>query len=259
MKVIVTLFCSLVFSSVFSQINDKNLINEESLALNIEKIDSLLIANPSSENHFFKGQYEYASKKYYDAIFEFDNAIELNANENEYYYWRGIAYNKLKDYKNAISDFDKCINLDSNIKKAYFRRAYSKSKIDDLEGAKSDYTFYLNSNPNSTSTYINRGLIYFIQKLYKESLSDFDKAIALENNNLEAIENRAIVRAVLGRKDAIEDFNKAVDNPQVPDEYYNRAIYMINYKYKGNYCADLKKALQLGFNEAQEVIKEKCK
>ena len=62
------------------------------------------------------------------------------------------------------------------------------------------------------------------------------------------------------RKDAIDDFNAVVQSDQKNGEgYYNRALHIINFKLKQDYCSDLKKANQLGFIPAKKILNQYCK
>ncbi|MFY7938029.1 MAG: tetratricopeptide repeat protein, partial [Flavobacterium sp.] len=108
--------------------------------------------------------------------------------------------------------------------------------------------------------YLNRGLVNYNLKLFKESILDFDKVIHQNPNNVEAYENRAISRATLLKKEAIDDFNKVVElKPKDALSYYNRALYFINFKVVGDYCSDLNKAMSLGLTQVKDLISEKCK
>lgn len=83
--------------------------------------------------------------------------------------------------------------------------------------------------------------------LHKEAISDFDQVIRIDPKSVDAFQNRAVCKAMIHAKDALSDFDTAVNlAPENAETYFNRALYFINFKIKGNYCADLKKRLILG-------------
>ena len=129
-----------------------------------------------------------------------------------------------------------------------------------MVGALDDYSKCIAIKTDYFAAYMNRGIIKQNKALFAEAISDFDDALEIKPNFRDAIQNRAICRAMSNQKEALDDFNKLVElDPQNPENYYNRALYYINYKIAGNYCADLQIAKRMGFERASKVIAEKCK
>ena len=60
---------------------------------------------------------------YRGAIADISKAIQLNPNEADYYYQRGLILGKLSDRESAVSDFDDAILRDPNHAWAYLQRA----------------------------------------------------------------------------------------------------------------------------------------
>ena len=58
------------------------------------------------------------------AIKDYDKAIELNPNDIDAYYNRGIARSDLGDHNSAIEDYDKVIEL-----KPYYANAYNNRGV----------------------------------------------------------------------------------------------------------------------------------
>ena len=97
------------------------------------------------------------------------------------------------------------------------------------------------------------------QKLFKESILDYDKAIEINPQFFVAIQNRAIAKASIGNKDALNDFNKLIQLDPNGEAYSNRALYYIHNQPEKDYCSDLKKALDLNFLPAQKLLNQYCK
>ena len=129
------------------------------------------------------------------------------------------------DFYNSIQDYTKCISLDEKNSEAYY----------------------------------NRGVIYKLSSKYQEAINDFNVAISINPNSIDAFQNRGIMKSYLKDKSALNDFNDVIKLDQKNGEaFYNRAIYFLNFNPKNDYCSDLKKAIDLGFELAIEVYNEKC-
>ncbi|CAK60279.1 unnamed protein product (macronuclear) [Paramecium tetraurelia] len=61
-----------------------------------------------------KDKPQYYLKKYEESIIEFDKAIKLNPNYDDYYNSKGQALQNLKKYEESIIEFDKAIELNPN-------------------------------------------------------------------------------------------------------------------------------------------------
>ena len=114
-------------------------------------------------------------------------------------------------------------------------------------------------SPDNFSAYFNRAMLYKFSSKIELAINDFDSAIKIKTNFIDAYQNRAVLRAQLKNKDAILDFNKVIElNPESGESYYNRAVYCINFKIEGDYCKDLKKAFQLNYYPAMEILSDEC-
>jgi tetratricopeptide (TPR) repeat protein len=107
---------------------------------------------------------------------------------------------------------------------------------------------------------LNRGIIKAQKHLHQEAIADFDKAIEINATFVDAIQNRAISKAMLNQSDALNDFDLVIKlSPENGEAYYNRALHIKNFKLKQDYCFDLKKATELGYTPALKLVKQYCK
>ena len=66
--------------------------------------------------------------EYYEsAITDFDEAIRINPDYAEAYYYRGFAKQHLEYYESAITDFDEAIRINPDYAEAYYHRAEANS------------------------------------------------------------------------------------------------------------------------------------
>ncbi|MBW5392711.1 tetratricopeptide repeat protein, partial [Brachyspira pilosicoli] len=162
-----------------------------------------------------------------------NKAIELNPNNEESYFFRGIAKSDLGMHKYAVEDFDKAIELNKNYEGAYFNRGVSKIYLKMYNDAIEDYNKVIELNPNEDKAYFNRGIIKSNLEEYKEALKDIDKAIELNPNEEKMYSVGGIFKLNLKEyNEAIKYFNKAIElNPNNKESYFLRGsskIYLEN-------------------------------
>ncbi|MBD3292350.1 MAG: tetratricopeptide repeat protein [Armatimonadia bacterium] len=68
-------------------------------------------SNASAHAHIYSGHIAFSKSAYYNAIEDFNRAIDLDPDCAEAYDWRGRAYYELGEYERAIRDFDRAISL----------------------------------------------------------------------------------------------------------------------------------------------------
>jgi len=100
---------------------------------------------------------------------------------------------------------------------------------------------------NNYVAYFNRGLAYRHLGKYKQALADYDKAIQFNPKYAEAYNNRGVVYSNLGNdQQALGDYDKAIElNPTYAEAYNNRGL---AYRHLGNdrlTIRDYDKAIEL--------------
>lgn len=227
----------------------------------IATLTELLKTEPTAENFYARGYGYYNTGDLNKAAADYERAIAMEPDNFDYHYSMGMLRDKTGEFQKAIDAYTRCIALDDSRSKAFFNRAFSKSQQKDLTGSVADYTQAIALHPKNYVAYFNRGVVYRNQGKHELAVSDFNATLNLNPSFTDARQNRGISLAALNNPDALADFNKSVQElPQDPESYYNRALYFINYSVKGDYCADLRKAAQLGLKAAGKLAQEKgCK
>jgi tetratricopeptide (TPR) repeat protein len=137
---------------------------------------------------------------------------------------------EMGDYKSAIEDFSSIIRLQPEYEalyQAHFGRGYAKFQINDFDGAK----------------------------------TDFDRAIRIYPNDPEVFFWRAYTKYRLRHKASSEiaDYNRAILlKPDYAEAYFNRGQAKIKNRQLRSGCTDLRKALELGYTEAETHVKIHC-
>ena len=156
-------------------------------------------------------------------------SAEIFMNEGIYFgiieeYDLSIAYLELAE-KIAINDNIKRVAREK-LALVYFNRGTTYSKLKQHEKAIKDYNKALKLNPNLVDAYNNRGNAYSDLKQHKKAIEDYNKVIERNPKYAEAHYNRGVVYFRLKQhKKAIEDYNKVIElNPKYAKAYANCGI-----------------------------------
>jgi tetratricopeptide (TPR) repeat protein len=236
------------------------------------------------------GLSEYQLGNYHEALVWLDSAIRLNPREADYYVNRGLVREKLGD-KNASEDIHKALQINP-------QHTAALSALGSSGAGSTERKNYLDEAIRSDSTavypYLERGYQHLQDGSYREALSDFDAALALEPGNPDIWLNRGYVReklndlpgaysdftkAILLKEDypkawlnrgnvlkkqgrlseALEDYTVALTyDPAYGSAYYNRAILRAQLKQNAEACDDVRKAKQLGVSVDEKLRKAVC-
>jgi len=98
------------------------------------------------------------------------------------------------NYNRAISDFTEAIKLDPNCYDAYFYRGWAYGETKRYVNSIADYTQYIKIYPNSSAAYYNRGIVYYNKGKYDMAITDFEAVLRIDPNNADAKENLNISR-----------------------------------------------------------------
>jgi tetratricopeptide (TPR) repeat protein len=130
--------------------------------------------------------------------------------------------------RSAIQELNKAIQLNSRYAFAYFIRAYVYLQLQEFRQSLSDYDRAITLNPQFAKAFNNRGNLK--QEKFndtKGALADFDRAISLNPQFTEAYYNRGNLKddKLDDSKGAFADFDRAISlNPQFALVYNNRGL-----------------------------------
>lgn len=144
------------------------------------------------------------------------------------------------------------------------KKMYDKGMKQFLKG-KSDkalkfYNEALSLSDVYESAYVGRALIYRVQGNYEKSLEDYNKAIELEPCEKSNYEYRGDIYMALGKYNkAIDDFTHYLNWDKDNEEVYlqlGKAYIELANETKG--CKLVKKSVEMGAEDAAEVLSEHC-
>lgn len=148
------------------------------------------------------------------------------------------AINEEDDLK-AIDIYTQLIEQYPDSAVAYYNRGCLKGVLkNDLEDQLNDYNKAIELNPNFIEAFFNRGNTKIVMNDYAGAIADFDRVIEFAPNYGEAFCNRGSAKSMFGDKEgAMLDYNRAIElNPKYFAAYMSRG----NLKY---YWGDIKGAI----------------
>ena len=188
--------------------------------------------------------------------------MNIKPDQADGYYSRGLTYANLNDGANALKDFEKAQQLGS------------KGKSDEMLNAMGSAAATAGNHPQAVEYYkkaleIRKTPEYHYmmgnslapQGKMAEAIAQYDAALALKPDYVDAINNKGNALASLGKvQEALPFFDKAIQlKPDAANYYANRGIARNSIGNKKGACEDWQKALQMGYAQAQMLLQQNCK
>jgi tetratricopeptide (TPR) repeat protein len=113
---------------------------------------------------------------------------------------KGNEYYKARNIDSALYYYNMAVKADNDCAETYFRRALAKEKTQDIEGAVADYKTAIRISPMPVY-YNNLGMIMTLRGEQEDAIQQFDKALAIDSNYVQALFNKGISYHHLGNVD----------------------------------------------------------
>lgn len=148
-----------------------------------------------------------------EAYSDFEKAREISPNSPDLFYQLGQLEFLKNDWDAAISDYKKCIELDPEFGLAYIQLNVSRYKVGQIEEAKKGFELLIKKSPEDSYAYNFYGELLLDSGDVEAAISNFDKAIELEQkfgdvNTLPMI-NKALALVTTASNAA--EFDKALE------------------------------------------------
>jgi tetratricopeptide (TPR) repeat protein len=151
------------------------------------------------------------TKRYDDALVDFNGAVELNPKLTWAIASRGDTYRSMGKQRDAIADFNRAIEQIPTLAWAIAARGISWRSLGHHREALRDFNNAIDLDSNYAWALANRAETCRLSKAFKAALKDFDRAIKLDPDYAWAIASRGRVYYEMGRyEEALIDFNRAV-------------------------------------------------
>lgn len=151
----------------------------------------------------------YIFEDYEDAIKHFDMSLKIDSNQSEAFYYKALSLAFLGKFKKAVKTIDRAIKLEPDNVRYWNGKGAFLSELNFIEKAHKAFDKALSIESNKYS-WANKGMLYCRNDEFDDALSCFERALALDENDMDSIVLTAAIYSEL------EDYEKA-------DEYFNRA------------------------------------
>ena len=189
-------------------------------------------------------------KQYKKAIEKLDKVLELNPNFVGAFVNRGISNTALKNYKVAINDFEAAINLDSLNTLSFFYIANNYRKLKDIKSA---ILYYDNAEKSAQSSFLDQSATINLKRTFLEGISPYQVSI------YQIKYKRGLAYYDLKNyKSALEDFISINHTKKSRDSKFMLASSLLKLNRKKEACIELENAVDLGSEDAIEVMKVNC-
>jgi tetratricopeptide (TPR) repeat protein len=123
---------------------------------------------------------------------------------------RGFARMERKDWPGALEDYNQAIQIDSTNEEYFLNRALIKEKLKNFDGAYRDYSKAIQFKPNFEKAWLNRGNLLSRSNRLPEAVEDYTVAIFYFPEYATAYYNRGIANHRLHKLiEACKDISKA--------------------------------------------------
>ncbi len=119
--------------------------------------------------YFYRGQAYRRTKKYVEALADFDKALAIKPDLGPAHFETGMAYQEQEKYKQAIKAYDEAIKISPDNFEYIYSRCVSKSWAGDNAGAREDCRKAVTINDKSVDAWLTLGRAH-------EDLGQLDKA-----------------------------------------------------------------------------------
>jgi tetratricopeptide (TPR) repeat protein len=199
-------------------------------------------------------------------VFSQDDIIYLASNKTddkidtaESLYVKGSMLSLGGEFEEALHAFNKAIELDPNYKAAYLARAQLLAwDLGKWRLAIKNFSKLMEFEPEDIYNYLHRGECYEQLGNRDQAFRDYDKAIQVGPKNATAYEWRGNAYYRIGQyHEALKDYSKAIElSPEWGKVYYFRASTYQQLGQEQLGLEDCKTAARLGWEEAQDVLRE---
>lgn len=203
-------------------------------------LDKAVDCNQGRRSYYFRGRLSLDTKKYENAIKDFQLALEEN-----------LEKSKLTDH--GLYIYTDRLQIDDGIIYYTLATAYhlSGNKTKALESINKALDEGFNEESYEGSAYADRGVFYLNNSNLTTAKDDFDKAIELGLESAYVYRNRGMANQDLGNiSDALQDFNRALElDPNYIEALLNRSNLFLRQADFGSAINDCNQILKLNSEE----------
>ncbi|MEK6238418.1 MAG: tetratricopeptide repeat protein, partial [Planctomycetales bacterium] len=186
------------------------------------------------------------------ALKRFNRGIEFDPDCVPLWVNRGDLREKQGDARGALSDLNRAVELRPDQTFSYYRRGLIYVGLKDHPKAIADFTRAIERGPRFVPALVKRALALAAEKRGEEALKDIDRAISVNDALAYVHEARGDVQLALKRRDALNDYNRAIElDPKRASAYFRRGKLYFRIANDPAAQRDVESALKLEPNNPQ--------
>lgn len=193
-----------------------------------------------------------------DAKLNYQKALELNP--DHYLSRQRMAFLSQTSDEEALEALTQSIASAPENPEPFKQRGYYRLSHKDPSGAKDDFLEALSMDPEDDQLWFYLGSSWVSLKNFKESERAFSKALDLDPQNVEYLFHRGQSRYRMNEfRNALADFTLVTFyDPEYASGFYHKGITLQRISGGKTGCPDLKKAMELGMEEAKAAWQKAC-
>jgi transitional endoplasmic reticulum ATPase len=195
------------------------LMDLETNRLAVVLYSAALIFDPLSASAYFnRGVAHYNLGEFDAAVADYDNAASLSPNDARILNNRGDAHYRLKDYASATEEFTRALRMDPTYFKPHFNMGLALSARGDHALAAEWFGRAIMLRPAFGETYVLRAAAYEAMDRLPAAIRDYQKALELEPNRIEAAEQLDRLRMKTGGSEGVSEgarvYQRMIEHPR---------------------------------------------
>ena len=165
-------------------------------------------------------------EKYDSALVCINNMLKFSPKSIPLQFEKGKLLLMNSDTTSAYQLFSYISKIDSLNPDAWNAKALVSLLMDEQDSALVDYNKAVSLGTKNAGTYVNRGIINYKKRNYRQAIADFDKAVKLDSLDDHILFNRSLLRIEVGDyNNALEDLNRVIQmNPTSSEAIYQRGL-----------------------------------
>lgn len=174
----------------------------------------------------------------------------------------GFTYlNHLNDLEKAYNAFAKSVNIDSLYTEGFMGLGLVMNKKNNPKAAIEFFNKALSINEKHHLSQLNKGVSYLNLKDNKAAIYTLKKATETNKKNHQAWFYLGIAYFQAKKNaEALKAYESCLKlNPKFPQAWFNVAVAQMQMKQQKAACQNMKKAADLGFKRAQQMLPQICK
>ena len=135
------------------------------------------------------------------ALENFNRCIKLKPDFAEAHYQKGVCLFDIEENNKALESLNKALELESDYFEAVFARGHVYVEIGEIKKALEDFNFIIKGKQNideDSAVFLSRAMCFFELEEFDKALTDLNKCLEIDPDEVEAYSYRSHVYEKLG-------------------------------------------------------------